>query len=55
MVDVDKAVIAKYKKGNKEFELLVDGDMALALRQGKAVDFPSMIASNEIFTELVVK
>lgn len=49
MVDIDKAVIAKYKKGNKEFELLVDGDMALALRQGKAVDFPSMIASNEIF------
>ena len=49
MVDVDKAVIAKYKKGNKEFEILVDCDMALALRQGKNVDIPSILASKEVF------
>ena len=52
MVDVDKAVIAKYKKGNKEFEIFVDCDAALALRQGKAVDIPSMVASKEVFKNI---
>ena len=36
MVDVNKAVIARLKKGNTTFELLVDCDNALLYRDGKA-------------------
>ena len=46
MVDIDKAVVARYKKGNKIFEILVDCDMALALRQNKNIDRRKKEAGN---------
>ncbi len=52
MVDIDKAVVARYKKGNKIFEILVDCDMALALRQNKNIDIAAMTASNEVFKDV---
>lgn len=36
MVDVNKAVVARLKKGNDVFEILVDCDKALLYREGKS-------------------
>ncbi|MDP4012992.1 MAG: ribosome assembly factor SBDS [Candidatus Nanoarchaeia archaeon] len=52
MVDVDKAVIAKYRKDGKDFEILVDCDAALELKRGKNVDITSIIATDGIFKDV---
>ena len=51
MVSVDKAVIARYKHADHSFEMLVDPDLALALRQGKQVSFNDLLASEEVFKD----
>lgn len=50
MVDVDKAVIAKYKKKDHEFEILVDCDKAIEFREGKG-ELGDVIAVDEIFRD----
>ena len=35
MTDLDKAVIARIKKGSEEFEVFVDCDKAIQFRDGK--------------------
>lgn len=52
MVDVDKAVVAKIKKGGKEFEILVDCDKALAFRQGKTIGMEEVLAVDNIFKDV---
>jgi len=51
MVDVNKAVVAKYKKEGLDFEILVDCDKALEFREGKA-QLDDVIATNKIFKDV---
>ena len=51
MVDVDKAVIARLKSHGLSFEVLVDCDIALALKGGKAIDVRDALAVQEVFTD----
>lgn len=53
MVDIDKAVFARLNKKGKEFEILVDPDLAQKakedLKQGKDVDVSRILAIEDIF------
>jgi ribosome maturation protein SDO1 len=51
MVTVEKAIIAKLSKGGKQFEVLVDSEMAYDFRSGKAVSVNKMLAVGQIFTD----
>lgn len=51
MVTVDNAVIARVDKNGKHFEVLVDPDIAYALREGKTVSVSKMLAVNDVFTD----
>ena len=51
MVSLEKAVIARLKKGGETFEVLVDPYLARDLKEGKEVDFEDLIASEEIFRD----
>ncbi len=51
MVSVDKAVIAKIKKGNSHFEILVDPEKALEFRKGKDIAIENILAVQEIFKD----
>ena len=52
MVDVDRAVIARLKKGEHVFEILVDCDNALAFKKGKAISLGDIVATDEIFKDV---
>ncbi len=52
MVNVDEAVIAKLNKDGKEFEILVDCDKALELREGKSVSIDDVVATDEIYKDV---
>ena len=52
MVDVDKAVIARLKSHGKKFEILVDCDKAIELKQGKNVNLNDVLATDAIFTDV---
>jgi len=52
MVDVDKAVIARLKKGEHIFEILVDCDKALELRHGKSLSVRDVVATDDIFKDV---
>ena len=51
MVDVDKAIIARLKKGGHVFEVLVDCDNALAFKAGKAIDMADILAVQDVFED----
>ncbi|MBI3032903.1 ribosome assembly factor SBDS [Candidatus Woesearchaeota archaeon] len=51
MVDVDKSVIARYKKQGKNFEVAVDCTAALELREGKDKPMDEVLASDKIFAD----
>lgn len=51
MVSVDTAVVAKLKKGGLTFEVLVDCDLAIALKEGKDVNINDVLASEDIFSD----
>lgn len=51
MVTVDKAIIARLKHGKEHFEVLVDCDNALLLKQGKALDMKDVLADEKIFSD----
>ncbi|MBI4015910.1 MAG: ribosome assembly factor SBDS [Candidatus Aenigmarchaeota archaeon] len=52
MVSVDKAVIARINKAGKKYEVLVDPELALAFRGGKAVEAGSLLAVEEVFEDV---
>ncbi len=52
MVSVDRAVVAKLKREGKEFEILVDCDKALALREGKPVSIDDVLAVDFIYKDV---
>ena len=51
MVSIDKAVVARYKQGNKIFEILVDCEKAIEFRSGKSISLDEVLATNEIFKD----
>ncbi len=51
MIAVDKAVIARLKTHGETFEILVDCDNALLVKQGKKKDLTDVLATEKIFTE----
>jgi ribosome maturation protein SDO1 len=51
MVNVEKAVVAKLKKGGSNFEVLVDCDLAVELKEGKDIEMSDVLAVEEIFSD----
>lgn len=51
MVDVDKAVIAKLKVQGEIFEVLVEPDLAIELKEKKEVDLDDLFANNKIYSD----
>lgn len=51
MVTIDKAVIARLKKGKENFEVLVDCENALKLRKGESIGLGDVLATHEIFKD----
>jgi len=51
MVSVDKAIIAKLRTHNQNFEILVDCNLAIALKEGKKVDMKDVLAAEAIFSD----
>lgn len=51
MVDVDKAVIAKLKTHGAIFEILVNCDNAIKLKEGIEVDMKDTLATEKIFSD----
>jgi len=51
MVSLEKAVIARLKKGGDTFEVFVDPYLARDLKEGKDVNFEDLIASEEVFRD----
>lgn len=49
MVSLEKAVIARLRKGGENFEVLVDPYLARDLKEGKEVDFEELVAVEEVF------
>ncbi|MEM0350214.1 MAG: ribosome assembly factor SBDS [Archaeoglobaceae archaeon] len=49
MVSLEKAVIAKLRKGGMDFEILVDPYLARDLKEGKEVNFDDLLAVEEVF------
>lgn len=52
MVDVDKAVTARLKSHGETFEILVDCDKAIELKQGKDVNLNDVLATDAIFKDV---
>ncbi|OIO65468.1 ribosome assembly factor SBDS [Candidatus Woesearchaeota archaeon CG_4_10_14_0_2_um_filter_57_5] len=51
MVNVDKSVIARYHRGHKGIEVLVDCEKAIELRQGKDIAMEDVLAFPDVFTD----
>ena len=51
MVRTEDAIIARYSHGGKHFEILVDADLALGLKNGKEVSFNDLLAIDTIFKD----
>jgi len=51
MVGVDHAIIAKLKTNGQNFEILVDCNNALALREGRDLDMHDILAVMKIFSD----
>ncbi len=51
MVTVEDAIIARYTKDGKHFEILVDPGLAYDLKEGRTVSLGRMLAANIIFTD----
>ncbi|ATZ60643.1 MAG: ribosome assembly factor SBDS [Methanosarcinales archaeon Met12] len=53
MVAIDKAVTARYKKHGVSFEILVDPEMAIALKRGEEGDISinMMLAAEDVFED----
>lgn len=51
MVDVEKSIIIRLKKGEDKFEIMVDPDKALALRERKDVNIEESLAYPSIYKD----
>ncbi len=51
MVSLEKAVIARLRRGGETFEVLVDPYLARDLKEGKEVDFEQLLAVEDVFKD----
>ena len=51
MVTVDQAIIARYEKDGKHFEVLVDPQLAYELKEGRPVSLQRMLAVNQVLSD----
>ncbi len=51
MVSVDHAIIARLKAQGHNFEILVDCNSAIGLREGKEVDIHDLLAAMKVFSD----
>jgi len=53
MVTVDKAIIASLDRDGKHFEILVDADLALEIREGKPITqvYSNLLASDDVYKD----
>jgi ribosome maturation protein SDO1 len=51
MISLDDSVIARYKKGGKQFEVFVDPDGSLDLKRGEDINIEDIIAVESIFED----
>lgn len=51
MVSLDDAITARYESHGTRFEVLVDPDLALDLRNGEEVDFDELLAIDKVFKD----
>ncbi len=51
MVSLDDAVVARYESHGTRFEVLVDPDLALDLKNGEEVDFDNLLAIDKVFKD----
>lgn len=51
MVTLDEAIIAKYSRDGRHFEILVDPELAYSLKEGRVVSLSRMLAVNAVFTD----
>ncbi len=49
MVNLDKSVVVKLRKGSKVYEILADSKLALAFKNGKSVSISDVVVTEEIF------
>ena len=52
MINIDKAIIARYKVGKDNFEILVDCNKALEFKEGKKVNIIDVLATNMIYKDV---
>lgn len=50
MIPLDQAVVARLESDGERFEVLVDPDQAMRIRQGENVDLEDVIAADSIFS-----
>lgn len=51
MVSVDKAIVARVKSHGHDFEILVDCENALKLREGQNIDIRDVLAVEKVFSD----
>jgi ribosome maturation protein SDO1 len=52
MVDIDKAVVIRLKKGGMKFEILVDPDKALEFKKGNSINLEEVLAYPGIYHDV---
>ena len=52
MVDVDKAVVSRLKKGGMKFEVLVDPVKALEVKKGKQINLDEILAYPGVYHDV---
>lgn len=51
MIPLDRAIVARYRQGDKTFEVLVDPDGSQRIRQGESVPADSVVVAREVFSD----
>lgn len=52
MVDVNKAVLAEFKKSGYNFEILVDCEKALQFKEGKKMSLDEVVVTKDVFKDV---
>ncbi|MDI6866233.1 ribosome assembly factor SBDS [Methanoculleus sp.] len=50
MIPLDRAVVARFESHGERFEVLVDPDQAMRVRQGEALDIEDVVAADSVFS-----
>lgn len=51
MIPLDRAIVARYRQGDRTFEVLVEPDAAQRIRQGETLPADSVTAAREVFSD----